>query len=229
MHSLPLHSPVGGSGMGRWHKNHCPGSVAAAAHYANLSSYEAEEGTAAHELAQTCLLVGLNAIDYHGHLFNNISVDDDAGDTGSVTIAGDVRLGASITIDTEAGNSAGGGFINLANASVSATAAGTDLTLNTATTNGADSGGNVSLGLFTNTGNNFINDLGIDTSSAGGAAGALTLNNDISLDDDGAAGASSLTVTGNGDIIIAAVAVPADANANNKDSPSDNPLPLASL
>lgn len=77
MQNLPLHSPVGGSGMGRWHKNHCPGSVAAAVHYANLTSYEAEEGTAAHELAQTCLLTGLNAIDYHGHEFNNITVDDE--------------------------------------------------------------------------------------------------------------------------------------------------------
>jgi hypothetical protein len=61
--------------MSRWHKDACPGSVAAARHYPNLSSYEAEEGTAAHELAETCLKVGLNAADYLDHEFNGIKVD----------------------------------------------------------------------------------------------------------------------------------------------------------
>ena len=77
MQNLPLHSPVGGSGMGRWHKDRCPGSVSIARHYKDISSYEAEEGTSAHELAATCLLTGLNAGDYHGHIFNGISVDDE--------------------------------------------------------------------------------------------------------------------------------------------------------
>lgn len=63
--------------MGRWSKNHCPGSVAAAVHYVNLTSYEAEEGTAAHELAETCLKLCLNADAYLGHEFNGISVNDE--------------------------------------------------------------------------------------------------------------------------------------------------------
>ena len=49
-----VHSPVGGSGMPRWQQDRCPGSVAMAYHYPNISSTEAIEGTAAHTLAEIC-------------------------------------------------------------------------------------------------------------------------------------------------------------------------------
>jgi len=74
---LPLHSPVGGSGMGRWHKDHCPGSVAMVAQYPNLTGYEAQEGLCGHTLSETCLKTGLNTDVYHGHEFNGILVDDE--------------------------------------------------------------------------------------------------------------------------------------------------------
>ena len=134
-------------------------------------------------------------------LANNISVDDDgAGNAGSVTIAGDVRLATSIVIDTQQGNTSGvnGGTITLNNSNISASTTGVDLELNTSNSN-AD-GGAIEIGVIDNSGGNFVNDLTINTSGSG-SAGTLTLHDAITLDDN-AGTAASLTVTGNGDIVL---------------------------
>ncbi len=141
-------------------------------------------------------------------LNNNIFVDNNGADLGSVTLAGDVRLQSTTTIDTEQGNDGAGGPITLANATVSATAVGLDLTLNTSTTAAAANGGAVSLGTFSNAGGQFVNDLTINTTpGAGGTAGIVTLNGDIRLDDSNGAAAGGtpalLTLTGVTDVRLA--------------------------
>ena len=144
------------------------------------------------------------------NLSNNITVDDDgAGNEGFVTIAGDVRLGASITIDSEFGNSgtADGGAITLQNATVSATTGGVDLTLDSSNTN--TNGGNVTLGLFNSSGGNFINDLSVDTSAAT-TAGTISLNNNISLDHSG--DTADVTFTGGGNVIVSGTSITIDTD-----------------
>ncbi len=142
-------------------------------------------------------------------LSNNILVDNNAADLASVTMAGDTRLGADVLVDTEQGGNSAGGAIALADAAVSATATDVDLQLNSATAQAAASGGAVTLGLFANAGGQFVNDLAINTTpGAGGAAGILTLTNNISLDDsNGAAAAgtpSAFTLTGVTDMRLTA-------------------------
>src|SRR5690606_31842002 len=132
--------------------------------------------------------------------------DDSVGGAGSVTLAGNVVLGASVIIDTEDDNDAAGGAIDLTNAVVSANGVGFDLTLSTATAAGGANGGNVSLGAFGNSiGGEYVNDLLIDTTpGALGTAGILTLNGDIFLDDSDGTGtggtAASFTLTGVTDV-----------------------------
>lgn len=57
--ALPEHSPLGGSGASRWMK--CPGSVTLSRGIGDVESDYAAEGTAAHKLAETCLLTGVPA------------------------------------------------------------------------------------------------------------------------------------------------------------------------
>jgi len=148
---------------------------------------------------------------------NNISVDDDgAGTAGSVTLAGDVRLSASMTIDTEQGNTAGvdGGAITLTDSNIAVTANGFDITLDTATTATGRSGGSVILGTANIFIGGFINDITIDTSGNGGA-GSLTLNGDIFVDTN-AADTADFTLTGGGDVIVAAITVIDTENGNDE-------------
>jgi hypothetical protein len=58
------HSKIGASGMYRWSK--CPGSVRLSDGIVDESSQYAIEGTAAHQLAETCLTGGLQAMSFHG-------------------------------------------------------------------------------------------------------------------------------------------------------------------
>ena len=133
----------------------------------------------------------------------DILVDNNGVDLASVTLAGNVKLGATVQIDTEQGDDAAGGSITLTNASVSATNLGFDLNLITATAAAAN-GGAVSLGAFNNTAAQFVNDLTINTTpGAGGVAGSLTLTGNISLDHDGVADPGDMTLLGGGDVVVA--------------------------
>lgn len=72
----PKHSSIGASSAKRW--LNCPGSVPLIklAPPSGTSEY-AEEGTAAHELAEKALLAGTNAIDFFGMTFNKKFVADE--------------------------------------------------------------------------------------------------------------------------------------------------------
>lgn len=59
---MTAHAKLSASGSHRWIA--CPGSVKAEEHLPNTSSIFADEGTAAHELAELCLLQGGNAFDW---------------------------------------------------------------------------------------------------------------------------------------------------------------------
>ena len=58
---MAAHAKLGASNAHRW--LNCPGSVSAEEGIPNTSSPFAEEGTMAHELAETCFLVGTEALD----------------------------------------------------------------------------------------------------------------------------------------------------------------------
>ncbi|MBM83138.1 MAG: hypothetical protein CMJ78_21460, partial [Planctomycetaceae bacterium] len=141
-------------------------------------------------------------------LNDNISIDDDgAGNASSFTVTGDGNIvisSASLTIDTEDGDDEAGGSVNVNASIISADAAGNDLTIRTATNSGTagDNGGSVMLDELSSTGGGqFLQTVLIDTSS-NATAGVLTLNDDISIDDDGAGNASSFTVTGGGNVVV---------------------------
>ena len=68
------HSPVGGSGIDRFHFDACPGSVAMAAHYENTSSFAAREGTVAHEIGERSLSAGVRSEVYEGCQIDGIEV-----------------------------------------------------------------------------------------------------------------------------------------------------------
>lgn len=53
---LPAHSRVGASGMNRWERDHCPGSVRLTRDLESKAGFAAAEGTAAHGLAEMALL-----------------------------------------------------------------------------------------------------------------------------------------------------------------------------
>ena len=110
---------------------------------------------------------------------------------GDVTFDGDVRLSASITIDTEQGTD-GAGSILMTGASISGTGAGRDLSLD-ATSAGSD--GQIVLGQFSNAGGSFVNDLSLNT------AGNVSITTSISLEASGN-DAGDLSVTGGGLVIV---------------------------
>lgn len=70
------HSIIGASGSKRWLA--CPASVPLSEHAPpQKSSVFAEEGTATHELGETCLLNDTDAADYIGKTFNGFVVDEE--------------------------------------------------------------------------------------------------------------------------------------------------------
>ena len=60
------HSRIGFSSLGRWGR--CPGSIKLTEHLPKTTSVYAEEGHAAHELAEKCLLSGLNTSGFVGKI-----------------------------------------------------------------------------------------------------------------------------------------------------------------
>ena len=74
-HADRKHSELSASSSYRW--LNCPGSVAAIRGLPNESTPAAEEGTAAHELANMCLVNGQDAIEYVGRVVHAHEVDEE--------------------------------------------------------------------------------------------------------------------------------------------------------
>lgn len=111
----------------------------------------------------------------------NITTDDNGvASGGTITLAGDVRLTGTRTLST-ADADTNGGAIDLSNATVSATVAAADLTLNTQTTQAGATSGTVTLSTFSNGGGQFVNNLTIDTNEPTTTAGDITFNNAVTL------------------------------------------------
>jgi filamentous hemagglutinin family protein len=112
---------------------------------------------------------------------NDILID------GDFTFVGEMVLGNSITIDTNADNLGDGGLLDLSSARISADAADYTLTIDTSTTESGFAGGIVELGEAGNGDGgvrSFVGGLVITTDSyvAGTTAGAIRLHNNILLD-----------------------------------------------
>ena len=74
-HGERAHAKLSPSSAHRWMR--CTASIEACRDIPNTSSIHAEEGTAAHELAENCLRENVDASFYVGNVFNGFTVDDD--------------------------------------------------------------------------------------------------------------------------------------------------------
>lgn len=83
-HTSRAHATLGASSASRWIA--CPGSVRLSEGMPNVSSPFAQEGTAAHELAEACLQSGRNAISYVGETFEGVEVDEDMAEATQVYV-----------------------------------------------------------------------------------------------------------------------------------------------
>ena len=81
-HKSREHSEIGASGAKRW--MNCPGSVRLCRTIPNESSAAAEEGTAAHELAETCLKSGQDAVEFIDRTVHGFTVDEDMAEAVQV-------------------------------------------------------------------------------------------------------------------------------------------------
>ena len=72
---MAIHAKLSASGAHRWMA--CPGSVSAEEGLPNTTSDAAEEGTAAHELAERCLIEEVTADYFLGITFNGFVVDQE--------------------------------------------------------------------------------------------------------------------------------------------------------
>ncbi|MCW5775193.1 MAG: filamentous hemagglutinin N-terminal domain-containing protein [Phycisphaeraceae bacterium] len=108
-----------------------------------------------------------------------ITLADDLLADGAITLAGNLRIGASLAIDTEQGDNGSAGTLDLTNAVISATGAGFTLSLDTSTTAAAATAGNVLLGRADDSGGAFLTALNIDTRAVSGTAGSLVLNGSV--------------------------------------------------
>jgi hypothetical protein len=114
------HSKFSASAAARWMA--CPGSMMLSKGKADSSSVYADEGTAAHTLAQWCLTAGNDAVAYLGRLIEvgerTFTVDDDMarhvqvyvdlvreykGDDGELMVERQVNYSAAIGVDTDDG------------------------------------------------------------------------------------------------------------------------------
>ncbi len=127
-----------------------------------------------------------------------ITLSDDILADGAITLAGNVRIGASLAIDTEQGDDGSAGTLDLSNATLSATGAGFTLSLDTSTTAAAATAGNVLLGHADDSGGAFLTALNIDTRAVSGTAGNLILNGGVQALAIGLANVTgAVTVAGN--------------------------------
>ncbi|MBN3037923.1 MAG: filamentous hemagglutinin N-terminal domain-containing protein [Candidatus Omnitrophica bacterium] len=117
---------------------------------------------------------------------------------GDVTVggAGDIIIDTSITVETApAAGIVNAGSIDLGSSNIYANAPGYDLVLSAGHPSYAQNGGNVTIGVVDNNagGASFLNDLSIDA-DGGTTDGTVTLNGNISVDDDGAGDISSVNI-----------------------------------
>jgi len=69
---MAKHAVLSASGASRWIA--CPGSIRMSKGITRTTSKYAEEGIAAHELAEHCIGVGVDALDFIGDTFNKYPV-----------------------------------------------------------------------------------------------------------------------------------------------------------
>lgn len=82
-HSARAHASLGASSAYRWIA--CPGSIGLSANVApGESSVYAKEGTAAHELAQMCLMEGRDAVEYIDRVIDDFTVDEEMAEAVQV-------------------------------------------------------------------------------------------------------------------------------------------------
>lgn len=81
-HSERAHSAIGASSAYRWMA--CPGSIRESEGIESKTSPYAEEGTAAHELGEVCLLDNTDAIAHIGETFNGYEVTEEMADAVQV-------------------------------------------------------------------------------------------------------------------------------------------------
>jgi hypothetical protein len=91
---VTTHSKIGASGMYRWAA--CPGSVRLSEGVARTSSKYAEEGTAAHALAETCLTYGHQAASYVGR---PVAVNDEL-DGPMIVVTEEMAEAVQVYLDT---------------------------------------------------------------------------------------------------------------------------------
>lgn len=72
--AMPIHSVFGASSSSRWMA--CPASIRMSKYVEDQTNDAAELGTAAHELVEFCLKLGLNTYDCLGLVFNKHTVDE---------------------------------------------------------------------------------------------------------------------------------------------------------
>jgi fibronectin-binding autotransporter adhesin len=152
------------------------------------------------------------------NLAGNLSTDG-ANITMAMT---NVVLTATAMLDTEAGNNNNAGNVNLTGATVSASAAGLDLAINTNVAGAGFTGGNVTLGVFNGAtpGTAFVNDLTVNaTGSTPALSGTTTLTGSIALDNNGG-DLGDFTILGTGDVAIAA-SLTVDTENNNDANPGN--------
>ncbi|MBT7444811.1 MAG: filamentous hemagglutinin N-terminal domain-containing protein [Methylococcales bacterium] len=116
----------------------------------------------------------------------SILLDAVGADTGDFTVStvAEVRIDSNLTIDTEQGADADAGNILFGSSTLFSNAIGNDLILQ------ADSAGNtggiVIVGLISDNGAAFLNDVTIDVFSVGGTLGNITVFTGINTDSNGA-------------------------------------------
>lgn len=80
------HSELGASSADRWMT--CPGSVSLSRGMPNVSSTYAQEGTAAHAVAELCLQQGMDAIELVGRVVEGFEVDEEMAEAVQVYLDG---------------------------------------------------------------------------------------------------------------------------------------------
>lgn len=81
------HSKHGFSGLSRWIEDACPASLRMSSRYSGSTNPAAELGTAAHELGEFCLNLGVNTYDCIGLEFNKHIVDEPMAEASAVYVS----------------------------------------------------------------------------------------------------------------------------------------------
>lgn len=80
------HSTYSMSSAYRWIEGHCPASIRMSKPYPSSTNEAAEQGTAAHELREFCLKIGVSPRDCIGMTFNGFEVDTEMAEGVSIDV-----------------------------------------------------------------------------------------------------------------------------------------------